>query len=334
MNVSMQKPEPVTVARQSGMTLIELTVVLLVLIGLAGMLLPYVGGFAERTHDSANTSSEAELASAIGRYEAQYMEFPNFMDSLITGAAAPGAIMNYSIADRMGGTNSFAVTYGAAIRNLTGAATPMCGSLRKAGITQLKRMDAAVNPVLTPVTGTTLGTAFNPTFNYYVTPNWDLGTAGACAGSVVELTDNQTIANTVGWPLTQVEAKRQQGHTFVAVGMGTASEAIGRTIQDAPVHFAARGDVNAANAYNRLLVIFEVDGNAAATVNGGPCSIGTHAQYASTGCTAAQAATGGADSPRTAANAYRATLAGTGMAMHMMLGKNSSISGFYTRMQQ
>ena len=31
--------------RQAGMTLIELTVVLLVLIGLAGLLLPYVSGF-------------------------------------------------------------------------------------------------------------------------------------------------------------------------------------------------------------------------------------------------------------------------------------------------
>ena len=37
---------------QSGFTLIELTVVLLVLIGLAGALLPYVQGFVGRTHDA------------------------------------------------------------------------------------------------------------------------------------------------------------------------------------------------------------------------------------------------------------------------------------------
>ena len=34
-----------TIKRQAGMTLIELTVVLLVLIGLAGLLIPYVGCF-------------------------------------------------------------------------------------------------------------------------------------------------------------------------------------------------------------------------------------------------------------------------------------------------
>ena len=54
--------------RQAGMTLIELTVVLLVLIGLAGLLLPYVGGFMIKTHDSTGTYNSAALDNNIQRY--------------------------------------------------------------------------------------------------------------------------------------------------------------------------------------------------------------------------------------------------------------------------
>jgi type II secretory pathway pseudopilin PulG len=293
------------------MTLIELTVVLLVLIGLAGMLLPYVGGFMEKTHDSANSSSEHELAASISRYENQFMELPNNMDSLLD---ATPAIVNYTIAGRMGGTP--AANYGMAIRTMAtvdptvaGTNAAFCGSLRKAGMTQFAGMDSAVNPLLTPVTGTVLTTNFNPTFNYYnAAADINFGTSGPCNGSLVELTNNQKIATALGWSLAQVQAKRLLGHTFVAVGMGTASEALGRTIQDAPVHFAKTGDANAANAYNRLLVIYEVDGND----------------------TTACAACGGVDGSRTATAAFRAKLAGTAMAMHDLLGVSSSLAGFYS----
>jgi prepilin-type N-terminal cleavage/methylation domain-containing protein len=37
-----------TIKRQAGMTLIELTVVLLILVGLAGLLVPYVGSFVQK----------------------------------------------------------------------------------------------------------------------------------------------------------------------------------------------------------------------------------------------------------------------------------------------
>ena len=55
-------------ARQAGMTLIELTVVLLILIGLAGLLVPYVGSFTQTTHDSTNSNNVTQLNNAMGRY--------------------------------------------------------------------------------------------------------------------------------------------------------------------------------------------------------------------------------------------------------------------------
>ena len=82
--------------RQSGMTLIELTVVLLVLIGLAGMLLPYVGGFATKTHDAANSTSEKNSPALFHGSDTQYARFPDNMDSLINSywAAATNQLLH------------------------------------------------------------------------------------------------------------------------------------------------------------------------------------------------------------------------------------------------
>ena len=53
---------------QVGMTLIELTVVLLILVGLAGLMLPYVGGFMAKTHNSTTVSTIADLNRVIAGY--------------------------------------------------------------------------------------------------------------------------------------------------------------------------------------------------------------------------------------------------------------------------
>ena len=68
-------------ARQAGMTLIELTVVLLVLIGLAGLMIPYVSGFVGKTHDSTGTNNLARLNGNFARFENEYMRQPDNLES-------------------------------------------------------------------------------------------------------------------------------------------------------------------------------------------------------------------------------------------------------------
>jgi type II secretory pathway pseudopilin PulG len=304
-------------ARQRGMTLIELAVVLLVLIGLAGMLLPYVGGYAERTHDSANSNSAAELSAALTRYDAQYMNHPDNLDALLTWDGAAGTLINYFIANQLG--SNPATAYGMAVRTLTavapGTAGPdaaLCGSLRQKGMTRFKSMAQADAPLAKPPTSAAIPGTFSPTFNYYSGTDVNFLETGPCTGAVVELTDNAKIAQILGVSLQQITDKRALGHTFIALGAGPAMEANGRTIQEAPVHFASRGDVNAANAYNRFIAVYEVDGNNA------------------TAC----ATCGGIDAARAAAAAHRATLAGTGMAMFDLLGRSFNMTQFYGRMTQ
>jgi type II secretory pathway pseudopilin PulG len=77
--------------RQAGMTLIELTVVLLILIGLAGLLVPYVGSFSQTTHDSTNSNNLAQLNNALGRYVTEKNHIPQHLDTLINSAAATAA---------------------------------------------------------------------------------------------------------------------------------------------------------------------------------------------------------------------------------------------------
>ncbi len=76
--------------RQAGMTLIELTVVLLILIGLAGLLIPYVGSFVQKTHDSTNSNNLAQFNNAFIRYTTENNKLPQHMDTLTNDAAAAG----------------------------------------------------------------------------------------------------------------------------------------------------------------------------------------------------------------------------------------------------
>jgi len=68
-------------------TLVELIVVLTILVGLAGVLIPAVTDMIARTNRSTSAINISEVAGAIQRYDAQYMTYPNNFDSLVTDLA-------------------------------------------------------------------------------------------------------------------------------------------------------------------------------------------------------------------------------------------------------
>jgi hypothetical protein len=47
-------------------------------------------------------------------------------------------------------------------------------------------------------------------------------------------------------------------NVYVTMGIGNESSLIGRTMAEAPIHFAKVGGMNAANRYNHILAVFEV----------------------------------------------------------------------------
>lgn len=69
---------------RQAFTLIELIVVLTILVGLAGVLVPAVTNMVNRTNRSTSAVNISEIAGAVQRFEAIYMEYPNNLDSLVT----------------------------------------------------------------------------------------------------------------------------------------------------------------------------------------------------------------------------------------------------------
>jgi len=242
-------------ARQAGMTLIELTVVLLVLVGLAGLMIPYVSGFVGKTHDATGSSNIAGVGNAITRFETEFGSYPENMDSLILGAGATGGlVIDYSMCDVMNmGTCTDMGAYGITPVDLTAvnasndsalANAEVCGSLAKAGITSV--VDMAASSVA----------GFNATFSNSAgvvgIANSMMNTCNmAGAGGTVAEIAAANVADGLGIDTTD---KR-----YVIFGVGQSSELLGKTMQEAPVHFAKNADMNASQAYNRFGAIFEVD---------------------------------------------------------------------------
>jgi len=274
-------------ARQAGMTLIELTVVLLVLVGLAGIMMPYVGSFVGKTHDATGAQNANRSGEAIVRYGTTHDGYPANFDSLLTDAlgATGVAVIDYTMADIMTmPANSTALTqYGWSATSLAATGNEsLCGSIGKAGLGTVIDMDDGTK------------TAFNPTFDneaavtatvQTVTMNMN-GTVNTCIGNVVVM-DSTFVEEAMG---ITVDATK----TYVVFGIGQMNDAVGKTMQEAPVHFAKNADMNASKAYNRFVAIFAADNSAA-----------------------------------TADEAGQATYVGTAMAMSAIVGAQKELANYY-----
>ena len=81
-------------ARQTGLTLIELTVVMTILVALAGLMVPRVRGFFGAAQDSTSVSSLAEVDKLMEGYYTRFGKEPNNMEALINGVAGTSATPN------------------------------------------------------------------------------------------------------------------------------------------------------------------------------------------------------------------------------------------------
>jgi type II secretory pathway pseudopilin PulG len=242
---------------QAGMTLIELTVVLLVLIGLAGLLIPYVSGFTDRTHDSTGSNNLANLNQNIGRFETENMKAPNNLETLTDAAAGTiySKLMNTDLFDAVSVNGSGAMGSADVIRSQ---------SLTAAGITNLLLNDNATdNATFHSTTGTPVAHA-----------TVSVSVARVCAEDADPMAAAGCTYTDAAAQSHMVEAFGGQAadydtacYDYLAFGIGDGSELIGRSMSSAPVHFASRGDMGPVNMYNRFVAIYQVDKN-----NTAPCS--------------------------------------------------------------
>jgi len=228
-------------ARQAGMTLIELTVVLLVLIGLAGLMIPYVSGFVSKTHDSTGTFNSAALDANIQRYQVEKVGFPSGLESLIEGSASDGAVYTKMMSPGFYTASTIGM--------------PQVMSLSMVGIKNVYGMDGAADNATFTSTGS----------NSAVTIS-----AATKLATVAALTTGNPSPNNFPEDLTieqhlaaaferDVNTFDSTCYDYVVMGVGEKSDLIGSTMNTAPVHFASQGAMGAANKYNRFVAVFQVD---------------------------------------------------------------------------
>jgi prepilin-type N-terminal cleavage/methylation domain-containing protein len=218
-----------------GFTLIELVVVLLVLAGLAGIIVPVFQNMLVRTHGAAGASNIAETAKALQMHVAEYGVYPDLFDSLTDGTAVIqngfGEVEDQDADPPVDATP----------RIQASAATDYVEQFEKAGIT------AVVNH---PASG---GATF------FSGPGVPLTTAQIAVLTTVGIAE-------LGLPPTTSSDDPSARDTiaYVAMGVGGSNTAIGRTMVDAGVHFPEEGNESPESTYSRFIAVFAIPADGAA----------------------------------------------------------------------
>jgi len=226
--------------RQSGMTLIELTVVLLVLIGLAGLMIPYVGGFVSKTHDSTGSDSLASLNSAIQRYDVQFLGQPAGYDSLMSSVTAGSGTVYKKL---MNGDDTGTLDAKDYIKVVTVDAQ----SFTDVGIDNVMLMDDATSDATFAATASSTNLSGNVDL-------LALQVSGTCGMNdpMGCIADDAELGKILGRSVDTA------ANDYVIFGVGQESAMVGKTVSEAPVHFAKTGAMSAANKYNRILAVYAV----------------------------------------------------------------------------
>ena len=227
--------------RQSGMTLIELTVVLLVLIGLAGLMIPYVGGFVSKTHDSANSDSLAAVNGAIQRYDVQFMGQPSNYDSLMDTNLTTGGLYTKMMGGIGGsGANDYLKTVTIAGKSFTDT-----------GISSLMVMDSTTSDATFQATASSAPVVSGT--DYKLAAINVKGSACSMTTDAMGCVENDADLGAILGRTVNTSA-----NDYVLLGVGQDSGMVGKTMSEAPVHFAKTGAMSAANKYNRILAVYQV----------------------------------------------------------------------------
>lgn len=239
--------------RRAGLTLMELVVVMVILIALAGILLPLFPGMLTRGHTSSAATNLSELSKAVQEYYYQDLQLPYNLDNVapLAGVANPANPAVTSLVAAYPGTYS----------------TP--DLIKQAlGANDLAMLQAAgMNYALQTMVPTGTPTNWSPTYNPYSDAS-AIGstfypqnqTTGSPAGVSTLLANLTTVLYVSGAAAARELAQPPTG-TYVMFGAGDYSSMSGKTLQTAPIHFddAATGEPNVA--YCRFGLVFKTTGD-------------------------------------------------------------------------
>ncbi|MDI1312477.1 prepilin-type N-terminal cleavage/methylation domain-containing protein [Prosthecobacter sp.] len=213
---------------QQGLTLIELLVVLVILIALAGILIPQLPSMLVRTHAAAGSTNLSEVNKRIQEFEQLYFQQPSLLDNLVASGGA-------TLVDYLPNEG------GAAGGELVPLAldADQAASLIGAGINTFSALleTAPANATFDPYDGVAT-----------IAPAATVSVASVTQAAVQRTLRPGSVA----------------GDVFVAFGVGQRSEMIGRTISEAPYHFGEGSGDTPDAVYSRFLAVYKVEDAAGA----------------------------------------------------------------------
>lgn len=233
------------VPSRRGLTLMELVVVMVILIALAGILLPLFPSMLNRAHTSSSATSGAELSKAVQTYQALYYGYPNLLDNLAVGTSLYPSLSGADTATNL---------------TTTALSDGMTAALSNVGIQYVSQVAATS----TAANGNGTVPAYNPTFFPYnaipaLTYTGATSTSPAIttpSGAATTLSSGTNVA--ILGTQSVVDLGLTQGATYVVFGVGSYSTMAGKTIDDAPVHFDDNPAGSPNNTYARFGLLFQV----------------------------------------------------------------------------
>ncbi|HTR40048.1 MAG TPA: type II secretion system protein [Pseudomonadales bacterium] len=252
MKIQQCRQHPGSRARQRGLTLIELVVVLAILVALAGLIINNFPGIISRAH----TSTCATTVGDVNKFESLAgttgLGYPSGYDSLLNDGNGPAGLFSllpghtepaYEAAGGVGG----ALTAGTVDANESTA-------LAAIGITNSYNL----NP-----------TAADATWS--VTDYGSQNVFGIAQANVALVNNSYIISGGLNggplWPNEQnvITNDINAGGTtkYVIFGVGPGTQEIGPSglIQEAPTHFGDNEYMDPQNNYQRYGVVFRIDDN-------------------------------------------------------------------------
>jgi prepilin-type N-terminal cleavage/methylation domain-containing protein len=239
-----------TTNRQKGMTLIELSVVLLIMVALASVAINYFSDYANKTFYATSGRSIIEVKTAIDRFYISRLRYPNNLNSLIEfgQSAQPNYIDNRWL---LNGNSNFAAVQLSEL-----------GARGQAGLQSLQA--AGIKRVAMLMPGTTTIQSGGRISNNMSDPHANASFANEINNIPLTLNSWLTVQNpqqsaTLSLPTLLNYKSNNPASIFVVFGVGEASDLSHNTLINAPVIFSADASLQSEHTYGRFLAIFDVD---------------------------------------------------------------------------
>ncbi len=253
--ISILTPRWLTSRHRSGLTLMELIVVLAILIALAAVMIPLFPSMIGRSHKASESTNIVELNKAFQTYAGLYNgSFPDGLDLLGDGSSLAAYLPASPTPNPAAGPANLGTTVG-------GFLNPQALGTRAAALNAV-----GINNGWAMFT-TTQPEPFTPTFNPYSSTTNPPVPTPITSSTVAAFVTPAGIARAgiIGTQNINTASSTQ----FVMFGVGNRCSAVGKSLANAPHLYTDNPTLeNPANFYARFGVIFQVE-----DVNGNPLSV-------------------------------------------------------------